>query len=96
VDRKGKESNLSICEFCEEYQTGDCRLQLKTPKTMTCREFVPILNGFCAESADFVDPRQIIQMATYFGIKGAELRKVKQMAAREESSRLASAFKTTP
>jgi hypothetical protein len=34
-----------------------------------------------------VNPRQIVQMATFFGMKGTELKKVKLMAAREESSR---------
>jgi len=43
---------------------------------------------FCADPKDFVSPDQIIQMATFFGMKGTELKKVKQMAAREESSRV--------
>jgi hypothetical protein len=54
---------------------------------MTCREFSPTLTGFCSDASDFVSPRQIVQMATYFGIKGPELRKVKLMASQEESSR---------
>jgi hypothetical protein len=52
---------------------------------MTCREFVPALEKFCSDRKDFVDPRQLIQMATYFGIKGPELKKVKQMAAKEQN-----------
>ncbi|MEK6279851.1 MAG: hypothetical protein AABN95_05810 [Acidobacteriota bacterium] len=59
---------------------------------MTCREFVPTLTGFCSEAKDFVNPRQIVEMATYFGIKGPELRKVKAMAAQEESSRAVNQF----
>ena len=78
---------MSICEFCEEYQVGICRLNLRLPKTMTCHQFAPILTGFCAEATDFVNPRQIVEMATYFGIKGSELRKVKAMAAREDTNR---------
>jgi hypothetical protein len=54
---------------------------------MTCREFSPTLTGFCSDANDFVNPRQIVEMATYFGIKGPELRKVKLMASQEESSR---------
>jgi hypothetical protein len=54
---------------------------------MTCREFVPTITGFCSNASDFVNPRQIVEMATYFGIKGPELRKVKLMASQEESSR---------
>jgi hypothetical protein len=55
---------------------------------MTCREFGPTLEKFCSDAKDFVDPKQIMQMAVYFGIKGPELKKVKLMAAREQSSRL--------
>lgn len=56
---------------------------------MTCREFGPTLERFCSESKDFVDPKQLVQMATYFGIKGPELKKVKLMAAREQTNRTA-------
>jgi hypothetical protein len=55
---------------------------------MTCREFVPTLEKFCSDPKDFVDPKQIVEMATFFGIKGPEMKKVKLMAAQEESSRL--------
>ena len=57
---------------------------------MTCREFNPALEKFCSDAKDFVDPKQLVEMATYFGIKGPELKKVKLMAAKEESQRLAS------
>ena len=67
---------------------GTCRLGLQLPKSMTCREFGPTLEKFCSDAKDFVDPKQIMQMAVYFGIKGPELKKVKLMAAREQSSRL--------
>lgn len=49
------------------------------------------MEKFCSDRKDFVDPRQIVQMATYFGIKGPELKKVKLMASREETSRLENA-----
>jgi hypothetical protein len=54
---------------------------------MTCREFGPTLERFCSDPKDFVSPRQIVEMATFFGFKGVELKKVKLMATREESSR---------
>jgi hypothetical protein len=79
---------MIVCEFCLQYkQNGECSLGLKIPKSMSCREFGPTLEKFCSDAKDFVDPRQIVQMATYFGIKGSELKKVKQMATQEESSR---------
>lgn len=79
---------MIICEFCLHYkQDGECGLGLKIPKGMSCREFGPTLEKFCSDAKDFVDPRQIVQMATYFGIKGSELKKVKQMAAQAQSMR---------
>ena len=67
---------------------GKCGLGLPLPKSMTCREFSPTMEKFCSDASDFVDPKQIMQMATYFGVKGPELKKVKLMAAREVSIRL--------
>ena len=79
---------MLVCEFCLQYAPGGtCRLDLKIPKTMTCREFGPTLEKFCSNPNDFVDPRQIVQMAVYFGIKGPELKKIKLMAATAQSSR---------
>jgi hypothetical protein len=81
---------MIVCEFCVHYQaSGECGLGLKIPKSMTCREFGPALEKFCSDPKDFVDPNQLVQMASYFGIKGPELKKVKQMAAQEETTRLA-------
>jgi len=54
---------------------------------MSCREFAPELERFCSDPKDFVSPAQLVQMATFFGMKGSELKKVKLMAAREESAR---------
>lgn len=79
---------MKVCEFCEQFDTPSCRLGLQIPKSMTCREFGPTLEKFCSDANDFVDPKQIMQMAVYFGIKGPELKKVKLMATREQSSRL--------
>jgi NACalpha-BTF3-like transcription factor len=55
---------------------------------MSCREFAPGLDKFCSDPKDFVNPRQIVQMATHFGMKRTELKKVELMAVREESTRL--------
>jgi hypothetical protein len=49
---------------------------------MGCREFDPGIDKFCSNPDDFVNPNQIIQMATFFGIKGTELKKVKAIANR--------------
>ena len=79
---------MIICEFCVQYRTdGKCELGLNIPKQMGCREFDPGLEKFCSNPSDFVNPHQIKQMATFFGIKGTELKKVQQMAARGEKAR---------
>jgi hypothetical protein len=54
---------------------------------MGCREFEPSLEKFCSDPKDFVGAAQVVQMATFFGMKGSELKKVNLMAAREESAR---------
>ena len=46
------------------------------------------MKKFCSDPKDFVNERQIIEMATFFGMKGTELKKVKLMASREERARL--------
>lgn len=80
---------MIICEFCTQYEPdGKCGLGLNIPKGMSCREFAPGIERFCADPKDFASPRQIIGMATHFGIKGTELKKIKLMTAREENSRL--------
>lgn len=79
---------MIVCDFCKNHrQDGECYLGLKIPKGMSCREFEPALEKFCSDPKDFVGPAQIVQMATFFGMKGSELKKVKFMAAREESAR---------
>lgn len=80
---------MIICEVCSHSGlSGECRLGLRLPKGMTCKDFGPTLEKFCADPKDFVSGRQIIEMATFFGMKGTELKKVKLMASREESARL--------
>ncbi|HEX8775397.1 MAG TPA: hypothetical protein VF735_17640 [Pyrinomonadaceae bacterium] len=79
---------MIICEFCLQYgPDGKCRLGLNLAKAMSCREFGPGLERFCSNPNDYVDTKQIIQMATYFGMKGTELKKVRLMATREEGIR---------
>ncbi len=80
---------MIVCDFCKHFrQDGQCYLGLKIPRAMGCREFEPALEKFCSDPKDFVSPAQIAQMATFFGMKGSELKKVNLMAAREESARL--------
>lgn len=80
---------MIICDLCSHYgPSGECRLGLRLPKGMSCQDFGPTLDKFCADPKDFVSERQIIEMATFFGMKGTELKKVRQMASREESARL--------
>jgi hypothetical protein len=62
-------------------------LGLKIPKAMSCREFGPGIEKFCSDPKDFVSPSQIVQMATFFGFRKTELKKVRSMAESEESSR---------
>ena len=79
---------MIVCNFCLHFTPdGQCRLGLKIPKNMTCREFAPGIEKFCSDPNDFVDPKQIIQMSTYFGMKGPELKKVRLMAAGEVDAR---------
>jgi len=78
-----------ICDFCilHSLEKG-CSLGLNIPKTMRCREFEPGIDRFCAKPADFVDLNQIIEMAKFFGLARAELRKVKIVAERRVADAL--------
>ena len=88
---------MIVCEFCLQYlRESECKLGLKIPKGMSCREFDPGMDKFCADPKDFVSPNQIIQMAQYFGFKGTELKKVKVMAAAEENIRSKAAAAAIP
>jgi len=79
---------MIVCEFCLNYKSdGECMLGLKIPKAMSCRDFGPGIEKFCADPKDFVSLSQIIQMATFFGFRKTELKKVRSMAEKEESSR---------
>jgi len=81
---------MIVCEFCSHYrQDGKCMLGLNIPKAMSCREFAPGIEKFCSNPNDFVSPSQITQMATFFGFKKAELKKIRLMAAAAETSRMA-------
>lgn len=80
---------MIVCDLCSHYAlSGECRLGLRLPKGMSCQHFGPTLEKFCADPKDFVSERQIIEMATFFGMKGTELKKVRLMALREVNARL--------
>jgi hypothetical protein len=82
---------MTVCEFCALYRSGEaggkCGLGLKLPTGQRCSEFAPVMERFCSDVKDFVNAGQIAQMATFFGFKGQELKKIKLMAAREEMDR---------
>ncbi len=87
---------MIACDLCLYFRLdGECKVGMKIPKSMSCREFAPSIDRFCSNPADFVDSGQVVQMATYFGMKGTELKKVRQMATREESYRLLAATATS-
>ena len=71
---------MTICEFCLHDSNGSCRIGLKIPKSMRCREFAPGIQKFCSDPADFVSPNQIVEMAKFFGLERGELKKVKTRA----------------
>ena len=87
---------MIVCEFCLQYKAdGKCGLGLNIAKGMSCRVFDPGMEKFCSNPQDFVSPGQIVQMSTFFGMKGTELKKIRLMAEREESARSqASAIQT--
>jgi hypothetical protein len=78
---------MTVCEFCEHYQRGECGLGLNLPKRMTCVEFLPGIEEFCSDPKDFVNANQIIEMARFFGFQKVELKKITRMASKEESAR---------
>jgi hypothetical protein len=80
---------MTICEFCLQFRDGRCTFGLNLPKGMGCREFDPGIDKFCSDPKDFKNAGQIIEMATFFGIKGTELKKIKVIAKREEQIRSA-------
>lgn len=75
---------MIVCEFCRHYTPGgECGIGLNIPKTMSCRDFKPGIEKFCADPKDFVSENQIVQMSTFFGFHRTELKKIKAMAATE-------------
>jgi len=79
---------MAICEFCLNHtKEGKCSIGLDIRKGMTCHEFEPGIERFCANPNDFVSAGQIVGMAMYFGIGRSELKKVRIMAVREEGHR---------
>jgi len=89
---------MLLCEFCDQYRSQrTCELGMNIPRRMGCREFDPSIGRFCAKPSDFVSEAQLVQMATYFDIRGPELKKIRavaigELARRDDlSKRLASA-----
>ena len=81
---------MLLCEFCRQYQRdGTCRLGVRIPKRMSCREFDPTVERFCSKPSDFVNEAQLVRMAAYFDIKGPELKKIRAVATIEEGRRAA-------
>ena len=78
---------MTVCEFCDHFERGECQVGLKLPKKMACGEFLPGIEQFCSEPKDFVNTNQIVEMARFFGFQKMELKKIKLMATREENAR---------
>ncbi|MGH9761519.1 MAG: hypothetical protein ACREDR_22185 [Blastocatellia bacterium] len=87
---------MSICELCRQFEDAKCNFGLRLPQRMSCRHFEPGIEKFCANPTDFVSAGQILQMASYFGLKGAEMKKIKQMATTAEENRLDSGREAPP
>ncbi len=78
---------MIICDLCMHYRPdSQCGMDLKIPKGMSCKDYYPGLQKFCENPNDFVNSGQVVAMATFFGMKGAELKKVKEMGLRAERS----------
>jgi hypothetical protein len=58
---------------------------------MSCRESDPGVEKFCSNPSDFTGARQITQPASFFGIKGIELKKIQLIGTQEEGTSLKSA-----
>ncbi|HZS44455.1 MAG TPA: hypothetical protein VFC63_05090 [Blastocatellia bacterium] len=79
---------MIICDLCLQLEaSGRCGLGLRLPKTMRCHDFQPGIEKFCAKPSDFAGQAQITQMATYFGVKGQELKKIMLIASKEDALR---------
>ena len=76
-----------ICDFCDQLREGRCRLDIPKPRGMSCRSFDPQMSSFCSNPADFVNAAQIVGMAKHFEMRGAELKKVREMVERAEKAR---------
>jgi hypothetical protein len=71
---------MTLCEFCVLQQAdGVCSRGHTTPKNMKCVDFTPGIERFCSTPADYTGREQLKQMASFFGIKGKELKRVLEM-----------------
>ena len=88
---------MIICDLCVQLRaSGECGLGLRLPKSMKCRDFEPGIEKFCASPSDFTGLAQITQMATYFGVRGQELKKINLVASKEVALRAKPAPVFTP
>jgi len=72
---------MTLCEFCVlQQKDGVCSRGHTTPKTMKCVDFTPGIERFCSTPADYTGREQLKQMASFFGIKGKELKRVLVMS----------------
>lgn len=71
---------MILCELCTLQTTEkNCSRGHNTPTKMRCVDFTPGLERFFANAADYTGKAQITQMASYFGLKGKELKRVQQL-----------------
>ncbi len=68
---------MTLCEFCILQQADKtCARGNTIPKKMSCTDFTPGIDRFCATPKDYANRTQINQTAKYFGFKGKELKRV--------------------
>ncbi len=68
---------MTLCEFCALQQAdGVCSKGHTTPKKMRCVDFTPGIERFCSTPGDYTGQEQLRQMASFFGIRGKELKRV--------------------
>lgn len=78
---KNPAKTMTICEFCVLQQADkSCLRGLTIPKKMRCLDFAPGIERFCQDPTDYKGGEQLHQMASYFGLRGKELKRVHELA----------------
>jgi hypothetical protein len=68
---------MVLCELCVLQQADkQCSKGNTIPKKMRCTDFTPGIERFCATPGDYTGQKQLGQMASFFGLKGKELKRV--------------------